>query len=130
MHQMTTSRQRERGEGKLGAIVGWLFFLAICYAGWQVLPAYIANYAWKDKMNEVARRQRYTPQGTDEAITEVIMKDARERGLDRYVQKADIRIQTTDSSRRIYAAYTREIEVLPGWKKIFKFENDVEQPLL
>jgi hypothetical protein len=125
-----TRRHRERGEGRIGAIFGWLVFFAVCYAAWNVLPPYISNYAFKDKMNEVARRQRGTPQGTDEAITDVLMKDAQERGLAYFIQRPDIKIQTTDSSRRIYVLYKREIEILPGWKKIFTFENDIDQPLI
>ena len=124
------TRRGEAGEGKIGAIIGWLVFIAIAYAVVQIGPPYASNFAFRDKMNEVARRQRYTPQGSDEAITDVLLKDARERGLDRYIGKADIRIQTTDSSRRIYCTYQREIVVLPGWKKVFTFENDVDQPLL
>ena len=116
-----STRRGEAGEGKIGAIIGWIIFIAIAYAIVQVGPAFASNYAFKDKMNEVARRQRYTPQGSDEAITDVLLKDARERGLDRYIGKTDIRIQTSDSSRRIYCIYQREIEVLPGWKKVFTF---------
>ena len=124
---------RERGEGKLGAIIGWIVFLAVAYAAWHVAPAYIANYGFKDKMQEVARRNPGTPNGTDEAIIDMLMKDARERDLDPFVNRGSIKIQTTPGiggRRRIYCTYQRELEILPGYKKMITFENDVDQPLL
>jgi hypothetical protein len=133
MQQITTPRDGERGEGKLGAIIGWIIFLGIFYAGWHLTPAFVANYGFKDKMQEVARRNPGTPAGTDEAITETLVKDARERDLGEWIKSGTIKIQTTPGiggRRRIYVTYDRELEVLPGYKRVFTFENDIEQPLL
>ena len=121
-------RASERGEGKIGAIIGWIVFLAIAYAAWNLVPPFVTNYAFKDKMNEVARRPRGTT--TDDQILDLLMKDARERDLHRFFQRTDLKIDTTESNRRIRLQYEREVEVLPGWKKMIKFENEVDQPLV
>lgn len=130
MRQIETSRRHERGEGKIGAIIGWLIFIAIGWAAFHLIPVYYDNYSFKDKMVEVARRNPGTYTGTDEAITDVLMKDAGEKGLNRYFQRSDIKIQTQPTNRRIYLKYTREVEVLPNYVRKITFENDVEMPLL
>ena len=130
MREMQKSRRHERGEGKIGAIIGWLVFLAVAYAAFQLVPVYFNNYAFKDKMVEVARRNPGTPQGTDDAVLDVLMKEAGERGLNPYFQRTDIKIQTQASSRRIYLKYTRDVEVLPNYVRKITFVNDVEMPLL
>jgi hypothetical protein len=121
---------RQRGEGKIGAIIGWLIFLAICYAAWQLVPVYFNNYAFRDKMIEVARRHPGLPQGKDQAILDALVKEQRERGLQDYFDADDIKIQTDASRRRIYLKYSREVEVLPNYKRKIDFVNDVEMPLL
>lgn len=130
MRQTKTSRDHERGEGRIGAIIGWLVFLAIGWAAFHLVPVYFNNYAFKDKMIEVARRNPGTPQGTDEAVTDVLMKEAGERGLNYYFQRTDIKIQTQPTNRRIYLKYSRDVEVLPNYVRKITFENDIEMPLL
>jgi hypothetical protein len=120
----------QRGEGRIGAIIGWLIFLAVAYAAWQLVPVYFNNYAFKDKMIEVARRHPGLPTGKDEALLEALLKEQRERGLQDYFRADDIKIQTEPSRRRIYLKYIREVEVLPNYKRKITFENDVEMPLL
>ena len=39
----------ERGEGKLGTIVGLLVFVGVLMAAWNVLPIFIADYTFGDK---------------------------------------------------------------------------------
>lgn len=120
--------RNERGEGRLSTFI-WLAVIAAgIYAGWHVIPIYIDNYTYKDKMLELCR----LPRGThnDDRVLDMLVKEAREAGLADYISRRDFRIQTGDTSRRIYMEYEREGEVLPGWKHVFHFVNDVSQPLL
>jgi hypothetical protein len=39
-------------------------------------------------------------------------------------------VSTSDRNRQIQVKYDREVDILPGWKHLFKFEYLAEQPLL
>jgi hypothetical protein len=118
----------ERGEGKLGSLFGLAFFAAAALAVWNVAPVYIDDFALKDKMNEIARAPRGT--NTDEKVADQLMRYVREERLDRFVQRPMFKISTLETSRRITLDYQREAQILPGWKHIFNFHTQVDQPLI
>jgi hypothetical protein len=118
----------ERGEGKLGSLFGLAFFAAAALAVWNVAPVYIDDFALKDKMNEIARAPRGT--NTDEKVADQLMRYVREERMDRFVQRPMFKISTLETSRRITLYYQREAQILPGWKHIFAFHNQVDQPLI
>ena len=122
------SRNSERGEGRIGTIVGILIFGAVCLAAWNVTPVYIANYNFADKLNEIARTPR-NPRA-EAKIMDNIMKEAGRQRLDLYMTSQDCSITTREGSRIIECAYEREVEVLPGWKHVFKFTPTADQPLI
>ena len=66
----------ERGEGRLGTIVGLLLLAAVAYAIWNVGPVYYANYEFADKMIEIARTPKF--RASDEKILDMLMKEAAE----------------------------------------------------
>jgi hypothetical protein len=119
----------ERGEGKLSSLIWLAVLAAILFAAWNVAPVYISNYSLKDKMNEIARLPRGT--NSDQKILDLIMKQGvNEFGLQMYLRPDSFKISTYDGGRTISCAYDREAEILPGWKKTFHFENQVDQPLV
>jgi hypothetical protein len=122
------SALRERGDGKLGAILWLAFFVLIVYAIWNVAPVYIQHYALVDKTNELARAPKWNH--PDDRIYDLLMKYVREERLDAYVQRNSFSISTLETSRRITLGYNREAQILPGWKHTFKFTNQVDQPLV
>ena len=121
-------RRNETGEGKASSILWLLLLVGLAYAGWNVVPIFLDNYAFKDKMSEIAR----TPRGTftDQMILDMLMKDVRERRLDGYIQRSSFRISTLDTSRAIACTYDRTAKVLPGFNYTFHFNNQVDQPLI
>jgi hypothetical protein len=123
-----TDRRGERGEGKLGSIVGLLVFVAVCLAAWNVAPVYIANYSFQDKLNEFAR----SPKGmmSDERIMEEVMKEASRQKIDTYVGRQQCAVTTRENSRQIECAYERQVEILPGWRHVFSFRPKADQPLI
>ena len=118
----------ERGEGRIGSIIGLIVFVGICMAAWNVVPPFIADYTFADKLNELARMNRY--QHKDERIMELIMREASKQRIDTYMTRQDCKITTRETSRTIECAYEREIEILPGWKKTFSFTPGADQPLI
>jgi hypothetical protein len=122
-------RSSETGAGRLGSIVWLAILVAAGYAGWHVIPAYIDNLSFKDKMQEIARAPRGTT--SDEKIIDMLNREVRERQLSGYLQpRAGCRIATRETSRTISCTYDREVEPLPGWKQVLHFENNVEAPLI
>jgi hypothetical protein len=118
----------ERGEGKLSAILWLAFFAAVAYAIFHVGPVYYDHYNLVDKMNELARAPKWSH--PDDKIYDMLMKYCREQRLDGYVRRNSFTVSTVDTGRRISVGYTRETEVLPGWKHTFNFSKQVEQPLI
>jgi hypothetical protein len=118
----------ERGEGKLAGLFWLLGFIAVCWALWNVVPVYMDNFSFKDKMNEIARAPRGVT--SDDAIREQLWKEVKERRLDGYIQRTCFRVSTLETSRRISCAYERTEQVLPGLNWTFRFNDDVDQPLI
>jgi hypothetical protein len=127
--EKTTMRSNsERGEGKLGTIVGLLVFVAILMAAWNVLPIFISDYSFADKLNEFARMNRY--QHNDERIMDLVMREAGKQRIDVYLGRTGCKILTRETSRTIECRYDRQVEILPGWKHTFRFTPSADQPLI
>ena len=126
---MRAHRHGERGEGRIGGIIGLLVFAAIALAAWNTVPVFVADYTFADKLNEFARMNRY--QHSDDRIMELVLKEAGKQRIDTYLGgRQGCRITTRETSRTIECAYTREVEVLPGFKHTFKFTPSADQPLI
>ena len=119
--------RKEKGEGNLSSIIWLLVFLAVGYAIWNVAPVYMADFALKDKVNEIARAPSRTP---DEKVMDLIMKYIKEERLDAYIQRSQIKISTIETSRRVNVEYERDITILPGWTQTRQFGFQVDQPLV
>jgi hypothetical protein len=118
----------ERGEGsRLQSFIWLAIFGLVVYAGWNVVPIYIAQYSLADKVNQICRTPRNVK---DEQLVDMMMKEVVEHRLDPYIQKSCFKIQTLDTSRRINCEYQREGVVLPGWTRTFRFRIAADQPLI
>jgi hypothetical protein len=120
-------RSDEIGEGKLGTIVGLLVMGTVVLAVWNVFPVYYSNYTFNDKLIEFARLDR---NNKDEDIMKKMQVEARDLKIDQYINVDTCKISTQERSRRITCNYARTVNVIPGYKHTFKFENVAEQPLL
>ena len=125
---MRAHRRSERGEGRIGSIIGLIVLAAILMAAWNVVPVFVANYTFDDKLDEFARMNRY--QHKDDRIMELVMREAGKQRIDTYLGRTGCKILTRETSRTIDCEYTREVEVLPGFKHVFKFTPSADQPLL
>ena len=122
-------RKGEKGEGKLGGLILLAVLAALALAAWNVAPPYLQDYDFRDKINEICRTPKYRAR-TDDRIMELLMKEVTERRLTTWIGPESFTISTTDTSRQIRLYYEREVEVLPGWKKVLKFQFTSDQPLI
>jgi hypothetical protein len=128
---MTMRRTAERGEGKLGGLILLVVVLAAGLAAWNVAPVYFAHYDYTDKVTEICRAPRHvTQRGGDQTIMKMLMDEAKKRRLDQWIGPESFEISTTDHDRQIQLYYERDIEILPGWTRTFKFEYTADQPLI
>ena len=124
-------RTAERGEGKLGGLILLVVVLAAGLAAWNVAPVYFAHYDYTDKVTEICRAPRHvTQRGGDQTIMKMLMDEAKKRRLDQWIAPESFEISTTDHDRQIRLYYERDIEILPGWTRTFKFEYTADQPLI
>lgn len=118
----------ERGEGRLGSIIGLIVFAAVLLAAWNVVPIFIADYTFADKLHEYARMNRYLH--NDERIMDMVMKEAGKQRIDVYLNRGGCKITTRETSRTIDCKYSRQVEILPKWNHTFHFTPSADQPLI
>jgi hypothetical protein len=126
-------RTSEKGEGRMSAFIFFALLIAAGLAAWNLIPVYYAHYDFTDKVEEICRTPRYQlkrGQPEEQAVKDLLMKEVKERRLTEWVKPNSFRITTTDHSRQIFLNYEREVEVLPGWKRVIKFDYEADQPLI
>jgi hypothetical protein len=123
-------RRSERGEGKLGGLILLVVLAAGGLAAWNVVPVYYDHYDFVDKVNEICRTPAYKARKGDESIKEMLMTEVSKRRLGTWIGPESFLISSSASSRQIQLYYEREVEVLPGFKKVFKFDFKADQPLI
>ena len=99
-------------------------------AAWHIVPVYYDHYDFVDKVNEICRTPPYKARKGDESIKEMLMQEVTKRRLTQWIGPESFAINSTSTSRQIQLYYEREVEVLPGFKKVFKFNFTSDQPLI
>ena len=123
-------RKGERGEGKLGRLLLLVVLVAAGLAAWHIVPVYYDHYDFVDKVNEICRTPPYKARKGDESIKEMLMQEVSKRRLTQWIGPESFAISSTSTSRQIQLYYEREVEVLPGFKKVFRFNFTSDQPLI
>ena len=123
-------RKSERGEGKLGGLILLVVIAAGGLAAWNVVPVYFDHYDFIDKVNEICRTPSYKFRGGDEGVKKMLMDEVSKRRLGKWIGPESFLVTTSSSSRQIELYYEREVEVLPGFKRTFKFSFKADQPLI
>ena len=118
----------ERGEGRLGSIIGLLITAGVIYAAWNVVPAFFNNYSFGDKVTELARAPKYSH--PDDRIETELIKAAQENHLEQFIGPRTCKINTMEVRRVIVCEYDRTVEVLPGVKHKFHLKSEADQPLI
>jgi hypothetical protein len=123
-------RTNERGEARVSSLIALVLLVAAGLAAWNIIPVYYDHYDFVDKVNEICRTPRYKVRNGDEDLLKMLMDEAKKRRLTQWVGPESFTISTTDHDRIIKLYYERDQEILPGWKKTFKFDFTADQPLI
>jgi hypothetical protein len=122
-------RMSERGDTRLGTLIFFALLIAVGLAAWNLIPVYYEHYDFTDAVEDVCRTPRYKAR-TDKAVMDLLMKEVRQRGLEQYIGPDNFQVATTVRGRTIKLNYQREVQILPGWTKVIKFDYTSEQPLI
>jgi hypothetical protein len=117
----------EKGEGRIGTIIGLVLFVGVVLAIWNLAPVFWADYNFKDKLNEIARVGRHK---SDDDVLRMIMHEVSENKLEGFITGHTCKINTLETRRTILCEYDRTVQILPGFSKTFHFRDDADQPLL
>lgn len=99
----------ERGEGRLKAIIYFAILAAAVFIAVKIVPAYVADYQLKDKMNEQARFavvNRYTEDQIKDSIFRTI------QDLDIPAKRDDVKVANTNHGISITVNYTVPVDFL------------------
>ncbi len=123
-------RTNERGEARFSSLIVLVLLVAAGLAAWNIIPVYYDHYDFVDKVNEICRTPRYKVRNGDEDLMKMLMDEVRKRRLTPWVGPESFTISTSDHDRIIKLYYERDQEILPGWKRTFKFDFTADQPLI
>lgn len=123
-------RKGERGEARLSSLFMLIVLLAGGLAAWHIIPVYYDHYDFVDKVNEICRTPPYKVRKGDEDIKKMLLEEVAKRRLGTWIGPESFAISTTPNNRQIQLYYEREVEVLPGFKKTFRFNFTADQPLI
>jgi hypothetical protein len=115
-------RRRQRGEGKLKAVIYTVILVTGVYVAFKLVPLYVADYQLKDKMSEQARFavvNRYN----EEQIRDIIYKTVQD--LDIPAKREDIKVVFTNHGIRISVDYTSPLD-LTFYKTALNFSPSSE----
>ena len=115
----------ERGEGRLGTVMGVLVLAVFIYLGVKVVPVMINVYEFRDSIEEQARFAAM-PRHDDDLIKTSILHKARE--LDLPVGAKDVQVSRTPSRIDIRVKYTIPIET-PVYTYHWSLDESLSAPL-
>ena len=102
------TKNSERGEGTLKAIVYTLILAAAVYVAVKVVPIYVAEYELKDKISEQARFavvNRYS----EDQIRDILFKTIND--LDIPAKRDDIKVEKTNRGLSISVNYSVPVDL-------------------
>jgi hypothetical protein len=116
-------RNRVRGEGAFGTIVGIVVVVLVGIALFKIVPLHIAGNKVLDAMNEQAN---FAGVKTLDKIQYEIFMAAQDAGTPLVLQ--DIKVRKHGSDVIVDAKYTKTIKVL-GFNYTYNFDKTVQKPV-
>ncbi len=103
------SRHSERGEGKFKAIVITVILVTVGYCAFKILPAYVAEYQLKDKMQEVAR-YAVVNRETEDTIRDKLFAVLQDLNIP--AKREDIKVGASIKNVAISVSYTVPVDLI------------------
>jgi len=104
----TNSEHKQRGEGRLKAIIYTLILAAAVYVAIKVVPIYVAEYQLKDKISEQARFA-VVNKYTDDQIKDILFKTIQD--LDIPAKRDDIKVIPNGRGLTISVNYSVPVDL-------------------
>ncbi len=114
----------ERGEGRLGTLIGLIVLAISIYLGVKVVPVMINGYAFRDYLEEEARFAGL--RNRDEEVKKRVLRKAQD--LDLPITAKDILISRTSTHFDIKVKYVVPIET-PVYTYNWNFDEAIRAPL-
>jgi hypothetical protein len=108
-YSSSPANRSQRGEGRLKAIVYTMILVAAVYAGFKLVPPYVAEYQLKDKMSEQARFA-VVNHYNEEKVRDIIYQTIQD--LDIPAKRDDIKLSNTHAGMAISVTYTVPVDFL------------------
>ena len=102
------SLRAERGEGKFKALLATVIIAAAGYAAFKTVPAYVADYQLKDRMDEIARFSVVNRE-TEEQVREDVYKVIEDAKIP--VKREEIKILTSPKRVTISVDYKVPVDL-------------------
>lgn len=116
-------RMNQRGEGKLGCIIGLLILVAAVFVAYKMIPVRVRATEFRDAVHDNARAAGRMSQ---EAIRKAIAVKAFELKLP--ITEKDIDLKRTSDSISIKVDYVVPVE-FPGYTYNWPFSVDANYPV-
>ena len=121
---MSMERRSERGEGRLGTLIGLVVLALTIYLGYKVIPVMVNAYAFRDYIEQETRFAAL--RNRDEEVVKRVLRKAQE--LELPVTAKGIRVNRTTSRFDIVVKYTIPIET-PVYVYNWMFDERFSAPL-
>ena len=121
---MSTDRRGERGEGRLGTLIGLTVLALAIYLAFKVIPVMVNAYAFRDYIEQETRFAAL--RNRDEEVIKRVLRKAQE--LDLPVNNKSIRVNRTQVRFDITVKYTIPIET-PVYVYNWMFDEKFSAPL-
>ena len=121
---MRSNRMAERGEGRVGTLLGLSVLVLTIYLGVKVVPVMVNAYAFRDYIEQETRFAALSKK--DEDVVKRVLRKAQE--LELPVQAKNIRVNRSASHFDIDVRYTVPIET-PIYTYNWDFNEQYRAPL-
>ena len=96
--------------GKVKTVIGFGLLIAMFYVGWNMIPPYFHDYAFRDDLDEVARRNSYLMQKSDDDLRDIVIKEAAKESIS--LKEDQITIERTGDGLGITVHYRVHVDML------------------
>lgn len=108
--------------GTIKAIIGFLAIVAMIYAGYQIVPPELSNYAFSDDLHDIAMMGGANPKTSDQDLIDQVMKKAQDHSIALSPEQVTVQRIGTPGALAVYLSADYNVSVnLPGYSFTLHF---------